>query len=232
MEVADLPIPGAGVAQLRFQPGELLRVHVIAVQDEEAYVARLEGVVGRALHIEKLVKALVGIVVVVQCRIELDTGSQQRLVRGLEFFFEIARAAAAVDVVAQHDHKIEREGLASREHPLGHFILHRVAGPHIADGSKTDRIGLERKLELVRRQAGCQKDSEDQKEKNAASHVFTREFEVLFDNLGNQIDNEIGFDIQKEQIAIHDPVDDFIGQFGKLEQQSRRDGGERNSLWI
>src|SRR6266852_9414264 len=59
-----------------------------------------------------------------------------------------------------------------------------------------------------------------------------RRFEVLSDNLGNQIDNEIGFDIQKEQIAIHDPVDDFIGQFGKLEQQSRRDGGERNSLWI
>src|SRR5712692_5670494 len=58
------------------------------------------------------------------------------------------------------------------------------------------------------------------------------EFGILFDNLGNQIDNKIGFDIQKKQIAIHDPVDDFIGEFGKLEQQSRRDGGERNSLGI
>src|SRR5690348_14560514 len=50
------------------------------------------------------------------------------------------------------------------------------------------------------------------------------------DNLGNQIDHEIGFIVQQNQIATHDAVHHFRRQLRKLEQQSRRDGGVRNSL--
>ena len=112
MEVTDLPVLLPGILQLLFQPIELFGVHVVAVENEETDTAFLESVIVCSVHIKKLVEALVRIVVVAQRRVELDAGIQQQLVWYLELLFKIFGAAAAVDVVTEHDHEVEREGLA------------------------------------------------------------------------------------------------------------------------
>jgi hypothetical protein len=46
---------------------------------------------------------------------------------------QIFGTAAAVDVVTEHDHEVERI-----DHSLSHFILRRLAGSHVADDREAD----------------------------------------------------------------------------------------------
>ena len=94
MKVGDLPV-GSRCRQLLVQPLDLLRIHVIAVEHEEADVALLEGPVAVPSEIERLIELLVGIVVISQRRVEFDFRIQQRFVGALELRQEINRLLEA-----------------------------------------------------------------------------------------------------------------------------------------
>src|ERR1700747_1878146 len=149
MKEADLPVLISGILQLLLQPGELLGVHVIAVEGEEADISFFKSVVTRSVHIENLVQALVRIVVIPQRRVEFDACVQQGLVMYPELLFKILGAAAAVDVVSEHDHEIEGKSLPDAGHLLGHLILRLFTGSHVADGGEADRIVFQWELKLV-----------------------------------------------------------------------------------
>ena len=149
MEEADLPVLISGILQLLLQPGELLGVHVIAVEGEEADISFFKSVVTRSIHIENFVQALIRIVVIPQRRVEFDACVQQGLIRHLELLFKILGAAAAVDVVSEHDHEIEGKSLPDAGHLLGYLILRLFTGSHVAYGGEADRIGFQWELKLV-----------------------------------------------------------------------------------
>ena len=101
MEERDLPIRSAG-GELLVEPLQLLLVDVVAVDGEEADAAlRLEAVVLLAVHVEVLVEALLGVVMVAERGVELDVGIQQRLVGKLELLPVVAGPFGAVEVVPQ-----------------------------------------------------------------------------------------------------------------------------------
>ena len=149
MEEADLPVLISGILQLLLQPGELLGVHVVAIEGEEADISFFKSVVTSSIHIENFVQALIWIVVIPQRRIEFDARVQQGLVRRLELLLKILGAAAAVEVVSEHDHEIEGKSLPDAGHLLGYLILRLLTGSHVTDGGEADRIGFQWELKLV-----------------------------------------------------------------------------------
>ena len=48
----------------------------------------------------------------------------------------------------------------------------------------------------------------------------------------NAVDDQVRFDVQKDQITAHDPVSHFVRQFGKSQQKRRRHGSERHAVRI
>jgi len=62
MKKANLPVRGA--RELLLEPAHLLRIHVIAVEREESGIRTLETVIAFTNHVEGLVKALIGIVMI------------------------------------------------------------------------------------------------------------------------------------------------------------------------
>ncbi len=141
VEEADLPVRVAG-GQLLLQPRDLRLVHVVAVEREEtdAPLGRLERVVPLAVHVERLVEALVRVVVVPERGIELHAGVEQGLVRPFEFIGEIAWRLAAIQVVAEHQAEFEREPGACLGEPLRDPQLSASPGATVADDRETDRL--------------------------------------------------------------------------------------------
>src|SRR5688572_15247768 len=126
VEVGNLPVRTRR-GQLLLQPGDLLRIQVVAVQHEEAGISLLEGAVALSAQVERLVEFLVGIIVVAQRGVELNSGVEQGLVGPLEFLGEILGTLRAVDVVAQQDRKGEREALVISDHLGPDLVLGLVA---------------------------------------------------------------------------------------------------------
>ena len=108
MEIADLPFCVRGL-EFFSQPGQLLRVHVVAIQGKEGRVPAAKVVVPPAIHVEGLVEELTRAIVISKARIELDSRIQQRFVWALEFAIEIGRTLTAIEVIAHCEHKLERE---------------------------------------------------------------------------------------------------------------------------
>src|SRR5882724_12257351 len=48
----------------------------------------------------------------------------------------------------------------------------------------------------------------------------------------NAVDDQVRFNVQKDQIATHDPVSHFVRQFGKPQQKRRGHGSERHAVRI
>src|SRR5579859_3584649 len=111
MEVADSPFVSAGFLEFIFQPLKLWWIHVIAVEDEKTDVAFFVCIILCAIHIERLVKALAGVVMIAQRRVELYSCVKQRFIGCGKFLFEIAGIVASVNVVTQHNDEAEREFL-------------------------------------------------------------------------------------------------------------------------
>src|SRR5213080_2790170 len=107
MEKTDLPF-GLRTPQVLFYPAQLRGIHVVAIEGKESYIALLENVIPFAAHVERLVEALVvGIVMIAERGIELDSGVQHGLVGLLKLAHKIPRVVAAIDVVTQHNDEIE-----------------------------------------------------------------------------------------------------------------------------
>ena len=153
MEEGDLPVR-ARRAQLLVQPVELLLAQVVAVEGEEAHAARgqlrepargrAERVEPLAVHVEELVRGLVGVVVVAQRAVELDPGIEQGLVRRLELLHVVLRAVGAVHVVAEEDRELIGKFLARGDHLLGGFVLAPVAPAGVAQDEEADGAALQR----------------------------------------------------------------------------------------
>ena len=155
VEVADLPVIGRLLERV-VEPRQLLRVHLVAVEHEEADVLLRVGVVPLAAHVEAGVQAVVGTVVVAERRVEDHARRQQRRVRPLELRDEVLRLLPAVDVVAEHDHQLERE--ASRA-PHSCARPRRTAVrspvPVVADDRELQRIGARRQRRRLLRRRGA-----------------------------------------------------------------------------
>jgi hypothetical protein len=75
MEEADLPLVPR-LLQRILDPGELLGIHLVAVEDEEAHVPAVERVIALAAHVEPLVLGVARVVVVAERSVEGDPGRQ------------------------------------------------------------------------------------------------------------------------------------------------------------
>src|SRR3989304_7553132 len=104
---ANFPL-ATGTAQLLLQPGELLPIHVVAVQYEKAN-AELgpERIVPFSVHVEVFVEALIGIIMVSKGSVKLNARIQERFIGNLKLALEIARALASVKVVSHHQDEIK-----------------------------------------------------------------------------------------------------------------------------
>src|SRR4029079_7718001 len=127
MEKTDLPV-GSRVGKFFFEPVQLLGIEVIAVEREKVNVSFLERIVGLAVHIEEFIETLIGVVMVPERSVKLDAGIHQRFIRDLELLLQIRRRLSAVDVVAQHDRKIERKFLMKLQHALCDLVLRSLSG--------------------------------------------------------------------------------------------------------
>src|SRR5579871_1840172 len=129
---ADLP-GGIRIGQRFAEPLQLVGVHVIAIQGEELGVPPLERIITFAVHVKRLIKALVGIVVVPQRGIEFYAGGKQRLIRVLKLFLEVVGTLASIEVIAQHNDEIERKGPVRVSQLLAHLVLGLLAGAAVAN---------------------------------------------------------------------------------------------------
>jgi hypothetical protein len=140
MEETDLPfLPG--IAQLLFQPLELRLIHVVAVEGKKPYsVFGLEVIVTLPIHVEQLIKPLVGTIVISQGGIELDACIQKGLERTLEFPLVVSRPFTTVKVISQHDHKLKGKLCPIVGELCSYFILPFPTGSAVSDDRETNRI--------------------------------------------------------------------------------------------
>src|SRR5262245_60305574 len=132
VKVADLPV-FARIAQRPFKPLQLLWIHLRAVEHEEPHVGAHVRVVALSVHVVRLVRHVVGLVVIAQRSLELHARGEQLRVRLFELLDEVLRRLAPVHVVAEHDDEIEGERGVKAHHLPGHVELRLIAGavvPH------------------------------------------------------------------------------------------------------
>ena len=79
---------------------------------------------------------------IAQRRVETDAGLEQRSIRPFELVDEIIRVLPTVEVVAEHDHELERKRRAGRSHLLADVELRLRAAAVVADDGKLQRVGL------------------------------------------------------------------------------------------
>src|SRR5215831_5123538 len=95
--VKEADFPGLVSAfELALDPSQLIGVHVSAIECEETRFDLLEAVIALAVHIERLVEALVGIIVIAQRSVKLYTGIEQGFVGVFEFQLEVLGSLPAV----------------------------------------------------------------------------------------------------------------------------------------
>src|SRR5216683_502229 len=104
VKITDLPIRSCIIRELLFQPCQLLGIHVIRIENEEADIAFLEGIVLLSIHVKKLIETLVGLVVVAQTGTKLYAGIEQRLIGRLKLLRQITWTLTSINVVAEHYH--------------------------------------------------------------------------------------------------------------------------------
>ena len=124
MEEHDLPVRPAA-RELLLEPRRAAPCPCSCCRGQRTARSRsagLEGVVALAVHVERLVEPLVGVVVIPERGVELHARVEQRLVRLLELLDVVPRAAAAVQVVAEHQHEVEREGCTRSGQSFGHLV--------------------------------------------------------------------------------------------------------------
>jgi hypothetical protein len=91
-----------------------------------------------------------------------------------------------------------------------HAERQALARTHVSNRGKADRIGLERKLELVRSQAHHENGENAEKEKDAASHDLFEYFQNLRKCFVKQVYHQIRSPVDQDQIAAHDTVCQFV----------------------
>ena len=159
MQQRDLPFR-TRLRRFMLEPLHLRSIEIRAVQGEKPHARvpprdrihrRREGVIAIAIHVERLVEHLLRIVVIAEHRVELDAGVEQQLVRLLELQpVVLRRGGPLVDIVARHQHELEVEALAIRDHLRGHFVLGRPAAAAVADHGELDRPVLVREGSVSR----------------------------------------------------------------------------------
>jgi hypothetical protein len=82
------------------------------------------------------------VVVVPQRRSEGHAGVEQRTVRPGELLVEIVRTLRAVEVIAHHQHQLERKRPVGQGHLSGHVELRLFAGAVVADYRQLQRTGV------------------------------------------------------------------------------------------
>jgi hypothetical protein len=122
----------------RFEPRQLSGIHVVAVERKEGGIAFSQAVVALAIHVEGRVEALIGIVVVPQCRIKLHAAIKQGLIRIFELLPVIGWSLRAIDIVAHHEHEVERKLCMVACHQSAYLVLFPFARTAIADNRKPD----------------------------------------------------------------------------------------------
>ena len=147
MEVCDLPL-GSGATQLIVDPLKLRGVHVVAIQDEELSVTLFERVITLAIHIEGLIPGLVGVIMISQAGVELDTSVEEGLVRSFKFQLKVSGLVPSVDVVAHHGHEVVADYFAVSLHLRRHLVFCRLAGAVISNHRETNRFLFERELNV------------------------------------------------------------------------------------
>src|SRR5260370_15115373 len=104
VKIADLPIGSRIIRELLFQPRQLLGIHVIRIENKEADIAFLEGIVLLSIHVKKFIETLVWIVVIPQTGTKLYAGIEQRLIGRLKLLRKIPWTLTSINVVAEHNH--------------------------------------------------------------------------------------------------------------------------------
>ena len=99
----------------------------------------LYRVVQLAVHVERLVVALLARVVIAERRVELHARVEKRLVRRLELPLEVLRSIRAIDVVARERHHLEGKGPVQHDHLIGQLVLFPFAGPEIPKDEELER---------------------------------------------------------------------------------------------
>jgi len=163
MEVHDLPVRAAR-RQLLFDPLQLGAIHVIAVERKEPYAGPgPEGVVPLAVHVEQLEHALIRAVVIAERRVELDALVEDGLVGNLELLLEVARAFAAIHVVAHHQHELVREALIDVGEHLREPVLIRISSAAVTDDREPQRsAALVRNGQILRGNGDAQRGGDRQ----------------------------------------------------------------------
>ena len=87
---------------------------------------------------------------VAECGVELYAAVKQTVIWEFKFFSEIIRPVPSVNIVPKHNYEIELHSLVVEIHLLRNFILCRLAGPAVADHSKTDLLGYQGQLDFNR----------------------------------------------------------------------------------
>src|SRR5690242_627750 len=85
-------------------PRKLRGIHVIRIENKEADIAFLEGIISLFIHVKKLIETLVRVVVVAQGGTKLYAGIEQCFIGRLKLLHQILWTLRSVNVVAQHNH--------------------------------------------------------------------------------------------------------------------------------
>ena len=154
-------------------PGQLRRVQHIGVQHHEPHAPTDVGVVAAPFHVDRRIVDRREVVVIAKGGSERHPGIEQRPIRSRELVLEIRRSLWTVEVVAQHQHQVERERLVDASHLTGHVELRLLAGAVVTDDGKLQRLGVIRELGDAALpsggQASCQ--SSDEKDCQYVSHT-------------------------------------------------------------
>src|SRR3990172_12729498 len=129
VKITDLPWRSR-ILEFSFQPFQLLRIHVVTVQNKESDVPFGVSVIP-VLHVEQHVKRLIGIVMVPQCCVELHASIKQRLIGKFELLCVRAGTICAVDIISKHNDKLEWELLPVFHHSVSQFVLSLLSPPRI-----------------------------------------------------------------------------------------------------
>ena len=87
---------------------------------------------------------------ITQRSVELHAAVEQLHVRLLEFFCEVLRSFTTYEVVAHHDHEIERKLVVRYGEFVGDLVFRTIACAVVAYHSKLDGVFLLRQLDVLR----------------------------------------------------------------------------------
>ena len=173
VKITDLPIRSCIIGEFLFQPRKLLRIHVIRIENKETDIAFFEGIVLLSIHVKELIETLVGVIVVAQGGVKLYAGIDQCLIGRLELLYQGLWTFMSVNVVAQHNYKIERKLCPVFHHALRDIVLGFISVSHIPNGGEANRAGFHRESDILRPQRPGWPMQKYNKEKDATPHILS-----------------------------------------------------------